>query len=116
MRVSRCCVICGTINHMHPILYILIGFIVGVVVGRSFESKKIKGIGKITQERTGAKQENKDKIVAYLKERNSARNNDIEKLLGVSDTTATRYFDELQKQGIVEQIGDVGRGVEYKLK
>jgi len=102
--------------YMHPIIYIIIGIIIGFVTVRIFGSKKADGIGKISQERTSVKEENKDKIVAYLKEQGKARNNDIEKLLGVSDTTVTRYLDELEKEGIVEQIGSIGRGVEYIIK
>jgi len=84
------------------------------LIARIFNSKKaekIAKIGSISQERTSAKQENKDKIVAYLKENHKARNNAIEELLGVSDTTTTGYLDELEKEGIVEQIGSIGRGV-----
>ena len=101
---------------MHPIIYIIIGIIIGFVIGRRFEGKKAEGIGKISQERTSAKQENKDKIVVYLKEHGKARNNDLERLLGVSDTTTTRYLDELEEEGLVEQIGATGRGVEYRIK
>ena len=105
---------------MHPIIYLIIGIIIGFLIARIFNSKKaekIAKIGSISQERTSAKQENKDKIVAYLKENHKARNNALEEFLGVSDTTTTtRYLDELEKEGIVEQIGSIGRGVEYKLK
>lgn len=41
-------------------------------------------------------------------------NNDVEKLLGVSDATATRYLDELEKQGKVRQVGERGRFVYYE--
>lgn len=43
-------------------------------------------------------------------------NNDIEKLLGVSDATATRYLDELEKEGRIRQIGTTGQSVHYILK
>jgi predicted HTH transcriptional regulator len=100
---------------MHPLIYIAIGFIVGIIVSHLTKSKSTK-IGNISQERTSAKEENKDKIVTYLKEHPRARNNDIEELLGVSDATSTRYLDELEKEGLVQQIGSAGAGVEYKLK
>ena len=40
-------------------------------------------------------------------------NNDVEKLLGVSDSTAERYLDQLEKQGKLKQMADTGRGVYY---
>ncbi|MDP3880980.1 MAG: HTH domain-containing protein [bacterium] len=40
-------------------------------------------------------------------------NNDLENELGVSDATATRYLEELERQGKIEQIGKTGRGVKY---
>lgn len=41
--------------------------------------------------------------------------NDVEKLLDVSEATAHKYLNELEKEGKVEQVGSVGRGVYYIL-
>lgn len=41
---------------------------------------------------------------------------DVETTLGVSDATATRYLDELEKVGKLEQIGESGHAVRYKVK
>jgi len=43
-------------------------------------------------------------------------NNDIERTLGVSDATATRYLQELEDQGKIEQVGREGRYVFYRAK
>jgi len=43
-----------------------------------------------------------------------ATNNDIEELLGVSDATATRYLDELEKEGLIKQVGKTGNAVYYE--
>jgi len=56
------------------------------------------------------KKKAKNKTKKYL------TNNDIEKLLGVSDATATRYLDELESDGKVIQKGKTGRYVKYFLK
>ncbi|MCX6720080.1 MAG: hypothetical protein NTV36_03175, partial [Candidatus Staskawiczbacteria bacterium] len=40
-------------------------------------------------------------------------NNDVEKLLGVSNDTAERYLHELVQEGILKQMGIVERGVYY---
>ncbi len=43
-------------------------------------------------------------------------NNDVEKLLNVSDATATNYLQELENEGKIKQVGETGRSVFYKLK
>jgi predicted HTH transcriptional regulator len=42
--------------------------------------------------------------------------NDVEKLLDVSDQTASKYLNELEGEQKIEQIGTSGRGVYYVLK
>lgn len=61
------------------------------------------------------KEEGKKKIVKLLQEKNKITNNDIEKLLGISDATATRYLDELEKEGKIKQIGKQGKSVYYEI-
>ena len=45
----------------------------------------------------------------------SALANELD-LLGVSDTTAYRYLQELEQEGHIRQVGKEGRGVYYQLK
>ena len=40
-------------------------------------------------------------------------NDEVEKLLHVSDATATRYLDILEKEGKVKQDGKTGHSVFY---
>lgn len=65
---------------------------------------------------TKRKEENKEKILVLFQTKETVTNNDIEKLLGVSDATATRYLSELEQEGKLVQIGKAGRGVEYRRK
>ncbi len=62
------------------------------------------------------KEENKRKITEFfgVAQNNRVTNDDIENLLGVSDATATRYLDELGKEGLIRQIGKTGRHVYYE--
>jgi DNA-binding transcriptional ArsR family regulator len=69
-----------------------------------------------TKKQQQEKEERKEKIVTALQERGKITNDEVEELLGVSDATATRYFDELEQEGKIEQIGREGRSVHYKLK
>ena len=49
----------------------------------------------------------------FISDKDKITNNDIETLLGVSDATATRYLDELEKQGKLRQKGQ-NKGVFYE--
>ena len=40
-------------------------------------------------------------------------NDEVEKLLHVSDATATRYLSALEKEGKIRQVGKTGKAVEY---
>jgi len=97
------------------ILTFALGIITGLAIAQLLR-KKQTAIGKSTQAQITAKEENKDRIIAYLKQNTEATNNDIENLLKVSDSTATRYLDELEEEGKIEQIGEKGRFVKYRLK
>ena len=41
-------------------------------------------------------------------------NDEVEKLLHVSDATATRYLSALEKEGKIQQVGKTGKAVEYR--
>ena len=62
------------------------------------------------------KAENKQKILAFVQEHGKIQNNDVEKLAGVSNATAERYLDELEKEGKLTQHGVIGHGVFYTIK
>jgi len=42
-------------------------------------------------------------------------NDDVERLVKVSNATAERYLDELEKEGKIKQIGKTGHAVYYQL-
>ena len=58
----------------------------------------------------------KSQAVEYLQKHGEITNTEYRELTGVSDTQAVRDLDELEAEGKIEQIGDVGRGVVYKPK
>ena len=86
--------------------------ILGIIIGSVFGMRKNKGLifGQIKK-----KQENKIKILEFLQNNEKVTNNDVEKLCGVSDATATRYLNELEKEQKIKQIGTVGHAVYYRL-
>jgi len=64
----------------------------------------------------GIKEQRKQKILSHIKEKGKTDAGKVSQLLDVSRYTAFRYLDELEKDGQIEQIGAMGRGVEYKAK
>lgn len=54
-----------------------------------------------------------EKLMTEIDKRGKVTNDDVEKLLHVSDATATRYLSELEKEGKIKQIGKTGRSVAY---
>ncbi len=97
-------------NYFILILVTIAGVVLGLYLGRR---RKCLMMGEKNE-----KEENKEKILKALRQSQDKKitNNDIEKLLGVSDATATRYADELEKEEKISQSGITGRGVYYILK
>ena len=61
----------------------------------------------------GKKRKKLDKIMLLLEKKQSITNDEVEKLLHVSDATATRYLSILEKEGKIKHIGKTGKGVSY---
>ena len=53
------------------------------------------------------------KVMTLFVMQTEITNDEVEKLLHVSDATATRYLAELEKRGKIRQVGTTGRGVKY---
>ena len=54
-----------------------------------------------------------EKIMSMFLNQRTITNDKVEKLLHVSDATATRYLDQLEKEGKVKQEGRTGKSVSY---
>jgi len=100
-------------------LLIFLGLVIIVVLiwpkGRSKVARTAVGIYQAAVDRTVRKNANKEKILALLGERGELSNSDIRDELGVSAATVTRYMDDLEKDGKVEQMGETGHAVHYRL-
>lgn len=100
---------------------ISIGFFSAWVLKRENARQKIsndpdnreRGFKKINQERRRIKEERKEKIIRFMREKERITNDEVEEILDVSDSTATNYLDELEKEGKIVQKGRVGRNVFY---
>ena len=60
------------------------------------------------------KDENLRKVLAMFDSREKITNDEIKAELNISDATAERYCDELEKSGRIVQVGSTGRNVTYK--
>ena len=94
-------------------LILIIVTIVGIALGAYFARKRDSGL---LAKQAKKKMKNKKRILEFLQKNERVTNNDIEKLLGVSDATATRYMNELEKEQKVRQVGKTGNAVYYVLK
>ena len=99
------------------IIFLIIG-VAGITLGYYLAVRRKIKVSGAAGERMQAREEN----LRILREKfNSSRdqritNDEVEKLLGVSDATATRYLEALEQEGVIEQIGTEGRSVYYKAK
>jgi len=103
------------------IIYNVLIFGVGVIIGAGviwYLLKKPFGMaqGKETfkEGQVKEKEAGKIKILELFGSRARVSNDDVEKLLGVSDAGATRYLDELEKAEKIRQVGKEGRFVYYE--
>ena len=55
-----------------------------------------------------------DKIMVLFDTKPHVTTKDVEKLLRTTKRTARRYFDQLEKENRIKQVGNVGRGVFYE--
>ena len=110
------------------LVIIIVGFVLVVSrreAGRHGTSTKEEfvGICRSAVETASQKEERKESVLALLHEHGELSNSEIRKMLGRlpagrqgSSRTAVRYLDELEKEGKVEQVGEAGHSVTYRLK
>ena len=92
---------------------LIVGFV--LLVSRRVRETAV-GVCVSALDRTVRKNSNKEKALVFLRERGEIDNEEIREHLGVSRQSVVRYMTELEREGKVEQVGDIGRGVVYRLK
>jgi len=107
---------------MNQLILIILGIVIGVFLvflftkrngeDSGFESDKQKF--DLIEKQAREKKENLDKILKLFESKETVVNNDVENLLGISDATSTRYLDDLEKLGKIQQIGKTGKYTYYK--
>ena len=96
------------------LIYLIIGIAVGIIVGR-YWAKRRGGLSAANAEAARRKEEGKAKIMGlFAGGKSEIANDDVQRLLGVSDATATNYLSELESSGLISQIGSTGHSVCYR--
>lgn len=88
-----------------------VGVLTGVYVGYS-----IRKHTESRPQKTAPTKADRRKILNLLKEQGRVTNNDVQALLNIGDSTATRYLERLENSGDIIQQGKTGRNVFYILK
>jgi len=88
------------------VVYIMIGAATGY-----FLALGVLGTEKETFQKEYSREE---KILNLFENEDRVVNSDIQKLLGVADSTATKYLQELEDKGKIKQCGEAGRFVYYE--
>lgn len=105
---------------MYEIALFLLGILIGAIgvylALRNRKPYEQHGVAAHVEKQQSEKQVRKEKILEMIREKGSVTNNDIEAALNVSDASSTNYLQELEREGLVEQIGEHGRFVSYRLK
>ena len=103
---------------MNTLIYFILGMIAGGVGVWSWmylaSLRLADGKPRRAREDIEKKKENLEKVREFIAENMKVTNDDVEKLLAVSDATATRYLEELEKEGLIRQIGRTGQQVYYE--
>lgn len=87
---------------------LLAGGVVGYFIGRSQAP--------YVEEGRATKRANLNKIMNFVVDKDKFTNDDIRAELSVSNTTTSRYLEELERAGKIVQVGDTGSSVFYKKK
>ena len=109
---------------MNQILVFVLGVAAGGAIGFWIAKSKFKNqnakLGQLEskenliEKQAEEKRQNKEAILGILETRHPLTNNHVEQLLGISDATATRYLEELEKEGKIRQVGKTGKHVYYE--
>ncbi|MBU6427305.1 hypothetical protein KGQ27_03695 [Patescibacteria group bacterium] len=99
--------------------FVLIPTILGALVGIIFAKMKKPSIAVSVPEAKNKQTENKEREKKALLDSMASGNQPLTNeharmMLGISEATATRYFDELEKEGKIKQVGKEGAHVFYE--
>lgn len=98
---------------MNPTLILLIILILIALAIWSYRSHNNIKLPDAEKKRLKA-QHKKEVMILFSTHGARITNDDVQKLVNVSDATATRYLDELEKEKLIRQVGTEGKYVYYE--
>lgn len=78
-----------------------------VMIGKALEDKA-------QTPESAQKKQNLKKLEKHIKKHDKITNNDVERILGVSNMTAWRYLEDMEKKGKIKQQGKTGKHTYYE--
>ncbi|MDP2655089.1 MAG: winged helix-turn-helix transcriptional regulator [bacterium] len=102
-------------NYFVMAIVAVTGIALGMYMARRGKTAGSASAGALNDERAAAKQAAVEKVFAEIQQKGSITNDGVQALLGVSDATAERYLQELETAGRINQVGDTGKNVSYKV-
>ncbi len=97
------------------------------VFAQNYDETRKENLEKANLKRQSKKREKIDKILILFSEKQESHskerivrhdiaisNDEVEKLLHISDATATRYLETLEKEGKIKQVGKTGKYTHYE--
>lgn len=108
---------------MNFIWGLIIGIVVSIIVSLIWQKMK-KPVREVAPEKENTnfnpkveiKKENVAKLENLIAQKQAGEkitNDDVQKLLKISDATAERYLQELEQKGLLKQEGETGHSVFY---
>ncbi len=98
---------------MNPTLIILITILILGILLWSYRNRS--NIHWSPEERSKNKVQHKKEIMTLFSTGGTRiTNDDVQKLVNVSDATATRYLEELEQEKLITQVGREGKYVYYE--
>ncbi|OGZ63845.1 MAG: hypothetical protein A3A98_00975 [Candidatus Staskawiczbacteria bacterium RIFCSPLOWO2_01_FULL_40_39] len=108
---------------MNSFIIFVVGLVIGAIVVflvfRNFRNDKTNEkntLDLLNQNKAKIVEENEKKILDLIAQKGEVSNDDVQKLLSISDAGATKYMQRLESKGKVVQVGSEGHAVRYKLK
>jgi len=98
---------------LNPIVSVSVAIIALIGLGAyQLLGKEGKPFDIPVSKQTEEKEHNKEAILGLMESGNQPLTNEhIRQMLGISEATATRYLDEMEKEGKVKQVGKTGAHV-----
>ena len=73
-----------------------------------------KGLEEYNQKLAERKEKLKSRIFQLFDHAKEITNSDVGEALNIPSRSAVRYLEELEQEGKIRQVGDIGRGVRYE--